>query len=118
MTRKVAIASSDGVFINQHFGRAQQFQIYVLDAQQQSFVLEEVRQTQGICSQQQHQPSLLSEKVAALSDCQMVLASRIGPGAADALLERGIEPYVVADFIEDALKKVAVFWQRQRRTFS
>ena len=118
MVWKVAIASSDGVFINQHFGRAQQFQIYALDVQRQSFVLEEVRQTQGICSQQQHQPSLLSEKVAALSDCKMVLASRIGPGAADALLERGIESYVVADFIEDALAKVVVFLQRQRRAFT
>lgn len=46
----------------------------------------------------------MSRTVELLVDCKAVLVSQIGLGAVQALSLKGIKPYVMPDFIEDALK--------------
>ena len=106
MSLKVAVASSDGKFINQHFGMASQFLIFKLNSDGSHKFLE-LRENKPACSVEGHSDLSMENSVKLISDCQVVLASQIGPGAIDILLENGIEPYIAPTFIEDALKELA-----------
>lgn len=101
MSYKVAVASSDGKFVNRHFGHSKQFLIFNIDGKKFKFL--ELRENLPPCAGQEHHDDRLAKTVDMVSDCRAVLASQIGPGAAEFLLSRGIQPYVLPDFIEDAL---------------
>jgi predicted Fe-Mo cluster-binding NifX family protein len=104
MPHKIAIASSDGKFVNQHFGRAQQFLIVELK-DDGSYEFLEIRKNKPTCTVEGHD-STIEDTLDLISDCDGVLVSQVGPGAADRLIERGIQPIIIPMFIEDALKKV------------
>jgi len=106
MSIKVAVASGDGKFINQHFGMASQFLIFELNNDGTHKFLE-LRENKPACSVERHNDLSMEESIELISDCQVVLASQIGPGAIDILLANGIEPYMAPTFIEDALKELA-----------
>lgn len=105
---RVAVASSDGKFINQHFGHAKQFLIFEIDEKTSAdFQFLEVRNNTPVCSHQHHDEDRLRAVIDQLIDCKVVLASQIGPGAQTALEASNIMAYSMADFIEPALKRIA-----------
>jgi nitrogen fixation protein NifX len=106
MSIKVAVASSDGKYINQHFGMASQFLIFELD-EDGTHKFMELRENKPACSTEGHSEFSMEESVKLISDCQAVLAGQIGPGAIDILLKNNIDPYIAPTFIEDALKELA-----------
>lgn len=106
MPIKVAVASSDGKYINQHFGMASQFLIFELNDDGTHEFLE-LRENKPSCSTEGHSEISMEESVKLISDCQAVLAGQIGPGAIDILLKSNINPYIAPTFIEDALKELA-----------
>ena len=106
MPFKVAIASNNNQTINEHFGRARHFLIF--DLVEQQFKLTEVREfaaphTYG----QSHNMGEIMNMVNSLADCQLVLASQIGPGAAKILEIKGIKSYAVSDLIDSTLEQLA-----------
>ncbi|MDD1775128.1 MAG: dinitrogenase iron-molybdenum cofactor biosynthesis protein [Methanobacterium sp.] len=106
MSYKVAVASSDGKFVNQHFGMAQQFLIFEIDdAGEYKFI--ELRENVPACDVEGHTEDAMSRSIQLISDCKIVIASQIGPGAVDILLKNNIEPYIAPTFIDEALKKLA-----------
>gem|GEM_PF-434265 len=107
MSFKVAVASSDGKFVNQYFGRASQFLIFeVKDNGDYEFLA--LRKNTPPCNSGESHDDLLTKTLDLISDCRAVLVSRVGPGAAEALVLRGIQPYVIPNFIEDALKQLVL----------
>ncbi len=105
MPFRVAVASSDGREINEHFGWARHFLIYYLT--EGKFKLGEVREIDSPhCGAVQHDGAALDEIAESLSDCRLVLASRIGPGAAQLLRLKGIQSFEVADSIDQTLAKL------------
>ncbi|GAB4316168.1 MAG: NifB/NifX family molybdenum-iron cluster-binding protein [Methanobacteriaceae archaeon] len=105
MSFKVAVASSDGKFINQHFGKATQFLIFeIKDHTKYKFL--ETRSNDPACDIDGHTENAMMQTVKLLSDCEAVLASQIGPGAVDTLLKNNINPYIAPMFIDDALKEI------------
>ncbi len=104
MPYKIAIASSDGKFVNQHFGKAQQFLIVELK-DDGSYEYLETRKNKPACTVDGHD-STINDSLDIISDCDAVLVSQVGPGAADLLIERGIQPIIIPMLIDDALKKV------------
>ena len=102
MSYRVAVASSDGKYVNEHFGRAKQFLIFNVVENQCEFY--ELRKNDPPCSGTGHNEDQMSRTVELLADCKAVLVSQIGPGAVQALSLKGIKPHVLPDFIEDALK--------------
>jgi nitrogen fixation protein NifX len=104
MSYKIAIASSDGKFVNQHFGHAQQFLIVELE-DDGSYKFLETRKNKPACSVEGHDSSIY-DSIDLISDCDGVLVSQIGSGAADLLVEAGIQPIIIPMLIDDALKKV------------
>jgi nitrogen fixation protein NifX len=107
MSIKVAVASSDGKYINQHFGMASQFLIFELNDDGTHKFLELLRENKPTCSTEGHSELSMEESVKLISDCQAVLAGQIGPGAIDILLKNNIDPYIAPTFIEDALDQLA-----------
>ncbi len=104
MEIKVAVASSDGKTVNEHFGRTRSFLIYRLTGDQWRQV--EERTNLPACSGRQHDDNLLERTAELLSDCRGVVVSQIGPTAMDTLLYRNILPFVLNDTVDDALAVV------------
>lgn len=113
MTIKMAVASSDGKYINEHFGRTQQFLVFVInDDDEYEFI--ELRKSTPPCFAQGHNEDLMLTTIEMLSDCQAIVVSQIGPGAIERLAVHGINAYVIPDFIEDALKRLISIIKTQK----
>lgn len=104
MAVKVAVASSDGKVVNRHFGHSKVFLIFKINSEGFEFL--ETRENTPPCNEQEHHDDKLLRSVELLADCGAVLVSQIGLGAAQLLKSRGITPYVIPDFIDEALKKL------------
>ncbi len=99
---KMAIASSDGKVINQHFGKARRF--IIIESDGDGIKVLEVRENLPACGSLEyggHADDALDTSVSLINDCDAVLCSRIGGGAAEELLSRGIEPVEAPGFIEE-----------------
>jgi predicted Fe-Mo cluster-binding NifX family protein len=101
---RIAVASSDGKVVNQHFGAADQFFIFGYDGEKLAFL--ETRKAEAVCVEGKHDNEALAQKARLIGDCGYVIGSRIGPGAVPALFAEGIRACVDADFIESALEKL------------
>lgn len=104
MQFRVAVASTDGKYVNEHFGRAKQFLIFDLDSSRYQFL--ELRRNEPSCRSGQEDEKHLAT-IELLADCQALLVARIGPGAEAVLNQNGIKAYVIPDFIDEALKQLS-----------
>lgn len=98
---KVAITSTDGIDINEHFGRAEEFWIYESDEAGAYQFLE--RRKKIVEGSNEHQAAT----VELLADIEVVLVNKIGPGAEKELRSAGIIALSVSGAIEKALAAYA-----------
>lgn len=110
---RIAVATSDGIVVNQHFGRAARFRIYDI-GQESDFRFVEERVMVPVCETGNHDDARLKENAAKLSDCRYVLVSRIGQGAANALEQEGISPMELPGMIEESIRKLTAYEKIQR----
>ena len=101
MDVKIAVASNDGVNVDEHFGRARSFQIYRLHDAGHEFI--ETREIGPVCSGHAHDDDALSKTAQALSDCRGVVAAQIGAGAIDALIIYRIMAFTLPGSIVEAI---------------
>lgn len=99
---KVAVASSDGIAVNQHFGRADTFYIYEIEQDQKAVLLEK-RRGKPFCHGGNHEDSDLLDAAELLADCQKVFVLRIGVGAEQELALRGVEAVTAPGLISEVL---------------
>jgi len=105
MPIRVAISSADGKVVHQHFGRTTQFVICEIEQGEARFV--EVRPNHPACGGEEgHDEDRMGRTVDLVSDCRAVLCAQIGGGAVARLAERGIQAFVIPDFIESALRRL------------
>ena len=95
MVLRVAVASTDGKFINQHFGHAPQFLIFDIN-DDGSYEFLELRENAPSCTGGNHASGALKGTL-----------DIIGPGASQFLLSHGIQPFMIPTFIDEALNKLA-----------
>lgn len=98
---RIAVASSDGLQVNAHFGRARCFQVYELE--QGSWEYCEERANIPACLAHEHSEDALERSAELIADCQGVVVEQIGSGAIDVLLARRIMPFMLAGTVEEAL---------------
>lgn len=103
-TFKIAVASSDGIVVNNHFGKAKQFYIYQVKDDKQQFI--EIRTMTPVCTNSSHEDKKLMENLQKLSDCGYLLVSRIGTIAANAAESIGIESYEIPGMIEESIEQL------------
>ena len=109
-TYKVAVASSDGETVNQHYGRAEIFYIYSID-DEEGYDLLEKRSVKPVCQEGFHDKAEMSIHVQQFTDCKYVIASRIGSAAIQNLTAAEITAMELPGSIEDAILKV---WKYNR----
>jgi nitrogen fixation protein NifX len=105
MSYKIAVASTDGKVVNEHFGRADKFLIVEVNDKDE-FSYQETRETDIACKGGTHDEDGLARTVDLLSDCKYVLVKQIGPGAEYALSKKGVTAFAIAHYIDEAVKKL------------
>lgn len=102
---RIGVATSDGIVVNEHFGRASRF--LILDIEEDGSIRTvENRTVTPVCEGGNHDDEKLAENVKCLSDCRYLLVSRIGQGAANALEQQGVLAYELPGIIEESVQKL------------
>jgi nitrogen fixation protein NifX len=112
---KVAFATTDGVQVNEHFGRAGMFAVYEVKEQGYSFVEMRkfaegrdtaVEETKGM---KEVHDDLVQKKVDSLGDCKIVYLTEIGGPSAARLVKKGMMPVKVKEqvTIEESLERLS-----------
>ncbi|MBQ9279372.1 MAG: dinitrogenase iron-molybdenum cofactor biosynthesis protein [Lachnospiraceae bacterium] len=109
----VAVASSDEIVVNTHFGKADTFLIYGI-LEDNSFEYIERRALKPVCEGGDHDEGRLIENAQSLKDCAYVLVSRIGPRAVNILEANGITAMEIPDIIDNALNKIISYDEIQK----
>ncbi|MDR0562359.1 MAG: dinitrogenase iron-molybdenum cofactor biosynthesis protein [Spirochaetaceae bacterium] len=114
MAWRVAVASIDGVLINEHFGRSRWF--YIFDVQPDGTGIPvERRSVTPLCQSGGHtEPGMIS-CIDALKDCVAVLAAKIGTSARKRLELEGISVFEEPAEIEEAVRKLSAYYVRTNR---
>jgi nitrogen fixation protein NifX len=96
---RIAAVSTDGLNVDDHFGKAQRFLIYDLD-DQLTFV--EERSTESLSENDPghaFDPDKFNRILSMLTDCSKVYITQIGEVPAAKLKESGIEPVIYSGAI-------------------
>ncbi|BBL64234.1 MULTISPECIES: NifB/NifX family molybdenum-iron cluster-binding protein [Methanosarcina] len=104
---KVAVVSSDGKVVNQHFGKASRF--YIFEVEDDNIQFLEVRETIPVCgsADEGHADDILGRAISLISDCEVLLCSRIGSRPQEELRKKGINAIEAPYFIDEALKNIS-----------
>lgn len=97
----VAVATMEGVLVNQHLGQANSFQIWGEDGTS-GYKLVEVRPAPGNGGGQNRWLHLARM----LKDCRAILVNDLGESPKKLLKKNGIQPVLMAGFIEKGLEAV------------
>ena len=109
---RIAVASTDGIVVNSHFGKAEKFYIY--EAGEENINLVELREMKAVCISGDHNDSSLSENLKKLSDCNYLLVSRIGEIAENVAESMGIKAFEIPGIIEDSIEQIVKFVKIQK----
>lgn len=112
MSYKIAIASSDGKLVNQHFGRCPVFHIIEADSLGKIHFIES-RSQKPVCEGQEHDERRLEEAAEMLQDCDYVLVGRIGSRAHQVLAEHGVEAFEIPGIITESVKELIAYIEIQ-----
>lgn len=110
LTLRVAVATKGLGLVNEHFGHADRFEIYDVNADGAQWLAQ--RPVTPYCLGGHGAAAALDDIIATLSDCEAVLVSRIGAGPDDRLRDAGIEPVQDYNVIETALLDLYQHWPR------
>ena len=98
---QVAIASSQGTTVDQHFGKTESFLIYSLD--KTGLTLKEKRKVEPLSTGDKNHPfdvEKFTQLYGALSDCTRIYCAKIGEKPKKELARRGIETVETTGLIE------------------
>ncbi|MDR0875974.1 MAG: diguanylate cyclase [Clostridiales Family XIII bacterium] len=106
---RIALATTDKLTIHQHFGHAEGYEITDVDTDTGSFDFVEYREVVPPCKAGDHSDAVFDAVLEALSDCEAIAVGKIGPGAADYVLKKGMRifeaPGVIEKIIETLIDK-------------
>ena len=101
---RLAVATSDGFTVNEHFGHAKFFRVYDINHSGYDFI--EVRDAVAACQHRLgHDTTRFDKIIELLSDCDALLVQKIGEGAAAYLIARNVRVFEVSGSIDAVLEK-------------
>ena len=98
---KYAVATKDGISINEHFGHAKQFYIYEVAGNECSLL--EKRQVEHYCLGQTSSKTAMATIIRAIEDCEAVLVAKIGEGPTTKL--KAVNVVAVSDYAYEEIKE-------------
>ncbi|MDR0840989.1 MAG: diguanylate cyclase [Christensenellaceae bacterium] len=102
MPARIAFASLDGSYVDQHFGSARIFQVF--DIVDNSHRLVEARRVKALCNGSCE--GGFEHLLAALQDCDAVFVSKIGQGAAAFMIGQGKRVFEASGPVEEILAQI------------
>ncbi|MDR0704191.1 MAG: hypothetical protein LBF88_04310 [Planctomycetaceae bacterium] len=99
----IAVASSDGKTIHQHFGRTKEFHIVLINENGYNFV--ETRTVEPCCNQFEHHEQSFDNVLDVLSDCDAIVTGKIGRGALEYLSAKGMRVFEITGYADDILNE-------------
>lgn len=99
---RIAAASTDGMIIDSHFAQAECFYVYEIEGH--TYRLIEKRQ---IAAALTHSEAAFDKVRQLLYDCTAIVVSKVGYGAAQYLLEKGLRVFEAPYAVESVMKKFA-----------
>lgn len=101
---RLAVATSDGFTVNEHFGHAKFFRVY--DINQSGYDFIEVRDAVAACQHRLgHDTTRFDKIIELLSDCDALLVQKIGEGAAAYLIAKNVRVFEVSGSIDAVIEK-------------
>ena len=100
----IAVASTDGEMVNEHFGRATHF--WVFDVSKSQHVLIMVRKVEPLSTGDQNHafdPARMAKTWEAIKDCERVYCTKIGDRPRLELEKAGITPITYSDAISSIM---------------
>lgn len=91
---KVAVASKQGLAVDEHFGHAKSFWIYAVTTD--GCELLEQREVEHYCHGNTSNKSAMEKILQTINDCEAVLVAKIGDGPTDKLAAIGVK--AVSDY--------------------
>lgn len=99
---KIAICSTDGVNVNEHFGRAERFLVYEMIDGKPALIDERPTIPLSVGDPDHpFDPDRFGKVADVIEDCGKVYLAKIGDVPAEKLKERGIEPVTYRGLIKD-----------------
>lgn len=102
---RIAVASKYAGLVSEHFGHAEEFEIYEIKQGLPHFL--EIRSIRPYCYGPEHcfdEGDTLEQIIKVIEDCRAVFCSRIGYEPKKRFISVGIEPIEIYDTIENAVK--------------
>lgn len=107
MTYRIAVSSTDGKVVNQHFGKTEWFYIVEADPDEpEQMKCIEMRRVEAFCEGGNHDEQRLEQAVKCIDDCQYVLVSRIGNPAAQAIEAKGLRVFEIPGIIQESVQEM------------
>jgi nitrogen fixation protein NifX len=97
---RIAAASTDGITIDSHFAQAECFYIYEIERETFKFI-----EKRNIAAALAHSEAAFDKVRMLLNDCTAIVVSKVGFGAAQYLLEKGLRVFEAPYPVEDVMKK-------------
>jgi len=101
--RRIALASSDGHFINMHFGKATSFYVLTVAPEGEVSGIER-REAQPFCGTEDGSAGMIGT----VADCDVVVVAQIGHAAREACFEVGIQAHAWPGPVEAVLQDLGV----------
>jgi len=98
---RIAVCSSDGRMVDEHFGTTPQFLVLDLENDTPKFV--EKRANLPACHGSGHVGEAMANSIDTISDCQILLTVRAGPPVLARLAQKGIEVVQLTTSISEAV---------------
>jgi len=119
MGYQIAVATSDGIHIDGHFGNADSFHIYLVE--DETYHLNEIRRVERSVQEcgQTESPACggcgghtRDGRIESILDCRCVVCAKCGPGSEKQLSKAGITPFAVERELDDALSHIMKYFSR------
>lgn len=99
---RIAVCSSDGRMVDEHFGSTSQF--LILEIEENSVHFAEWRKTEPSCHGGSHDGNTSAKNIALIEDCQLLVAVRAGPPVLAKLAAKGIQVHLTDNSIADTIE--------------
>ena len=121
MAYNIAVASTDGINIDKHFGASDSFFVIKVNDDGTYENLEErvVKEGQNSSTSTScgyscggHSDPAIQKKIEVISDCRCLLCSKCGPGSEKQLGKNNISAFEINLKIEEVLKTIIKYYQK------
>jgi predicted Fe-Mo cluster-binding NifX family protein len=113
---KLAFATTDRLTVHNHFGHAGRYEIVEIDTATAVFAFTGRRDVTPPCRSGGHSEPAFDAVLAALSDCEGIVVGKIGLGAAEYVLKKGVRVFEAPGVIENIVKTLLDRKMLQERT--